>query len=158
MFDIGQFRNLIVIPALSELQLYSKEAEELMVFTCAAESDGGRLLAQIKGPALGVYQCEPTTHHDIWRNFIFRRQSLMAILSLNFDVSKIPANDRLIYDLKYATAICRIHYYRMPGALPKADDIDGIWSYYKEFYNTNLGKAKKEKAIEAYYRFLKKPQ
>jgi hypothetical protein len=63
MFNITQFRELLIRPVLDSLQMYSKDAEELLVFTCAAESNGGTYLHQVKGPALGIYQCEPSTSH-----------------------------------------------------------------------------------------------
>lgn len=155
MLDIDQFRQYVLSPALSQLQMYSKDAEELLVFTCATESDGGTLLHQINGPAMGIFQCEPNTHNDIWRNFIFNRSDIIAKLTMNFDVPRIPDLSRLVCDLKYATAICRIHYFRVKDKIPAAGDIDAIWDYYKLYYNTPKGKAKKDKAIAAYYRFTK---
>ena len=44
MFDCSQFRSLIIEPVLSKMQVYSKDAEEILVFTCAAESLGGHYL------------------------------------------------------------------------------------------------------------------
>ena len=73
MFLHNQLRELIITPALSKLQLYSKDAEELLIFTCAVESDGGTYLKQIKGPALGIYQMEPRTYNDIWQNYMRNR-------------------------------------------------------------------------------------
>lgn len=156
MFDIAQFRQYLILPSLSLLQLYSKEAEELLVFTCAAESDGGYLLHQINGPALGIYQCEPDTHNDLWRNFIIQHNNILTQLSMNFFVPRIPEASRLIGDLMYATAICRLHYFRVKESLPNAEDVDAIWAYYKKYYNTLKGKAQKDKAIKAYNQFTKK--
>ncbi len=153
MFIIEQFRNYILKPSLSLLQLYSDDAEELLVFTCAVESDGGALFKQVGGPALGIFQCEPNTHNDLWRNFIFNEHKLISLLALNFACPKIPDVNRLIYDLNYATAIARLHYYRIKSPLPKADDIDAIYDYYKQYYNTPAGKSTKTKSIAAYKRF-----
>lgn len=158
MFNIQQFRESIIVPVLSKLQMYSKEAEELLVFTCAAESLGGTLLTQVKGPALGIYQCEPNTHMDIWKNYIYNRQSLVAILGLNFACNNVPQPERLVYDIGYATAICRLHYMRVKENLPNVEDIDGIWEYYKKYYNTELGKATKDESIAKYRAFLGKPK
>ena len=65
MLNIAQFRDLIVKSTLNDLLLYSEDAEELLVFTCAVESLGGTYLQQVKGPALGIYQMEPVTYNDI---------------------------------------------------------------------------------------------
>lgn len=153
MFRCSQFRTLIIEPVLSKLQVYSKEAEELLVFTCAAESLGGTFLAQVNGPALGVYQMEPLTHDDIWTNFIKNRNSMAMLMSLHHSCHKVPLPSRLIWDLHYATAMARIHYLRCPGKIPR--DTDAIWEYYKKYYNTVKGKATKEESIKKYETFIK---
>lgn len=155
MLDCSQFRSLIVEPVLSKLRVYSKSAEELLVFTCAAESLGGTLLQQVKGPALGIYQMEPNTYSDIWVNYIRNRNQLATLMALHFGCSRVPEVERLIYDLHFATAMSRIHYLRMPGKLPDAKDTDGIWDYYKKYYNTEKGKAKKEDSIKKYQDFIR---
>jgi len=155
MIDCTQFRSLIIEPVLSRLQLYSKEAEEVLVFTCAVESNGGTFVHQVKGPALGIFQIEPNTYTDIWINFIRSRNQLATLMALHFGCNKIPDLDRLIYDLHFATAMARIHYLRVRPVMPKANDIDGIWDYYKKYYNTEKGKAKKEESIKKYQDFIK---
>lgn len=155
MLDCSQFRSLIIEPVLSKLRLYSKGAEELLVFTCAAESLGGTLLQQIKGPALGIYQMEPNTYSDIWSNFIRARNQLATLMALHFGCNRVPEIERLIYDLHFATAMTRIHYLRMPGNIPDAKDVDGLWDYYKKYYNTDKGKAKKEESIKKYQDFIR---
>lgn len=155
MLDCSQFRSLIIEPILSKLQIYSKDAEELLVFTCAAESLGGTLLHQIKGPALGIYQMEPNTYTDIWVNFIRARNQLATLMALHMGCNRIPEVERMIYDLHFATAMARIHYLRHNGKLPKHDDVDAIWEYYKKYYNTVKGKATKEESIKKYQQFIK---
>lgn len=154
MLDNEQLRTYIIAPALASLQLYSKDAEELLVFTCAVESDGGTYVQQKNGPAVGIYQCEPNTHNDIWRNYILRRNQLVTQLAMNFNVNGVPDARRLVTDLAYATAICRIHYLRISDKIPSCTDVDAIWAYYKKFYNTEKGKAKKEASIQKYTAFL----
>ncbi len=155
MFNLSQFRKSIIVPALSDLQMYSDEAEELLVFTAATESLGGTLLTQVKGPALGAYQMEPNTYTDIWTNFIRYKSNIVSILALNFDAGKIPSPNRMVYDLRFATAMARIHYFRVQEPLPPKDDVQAIWEYYKAHYNTPLGKAKKDKCIADYQGWLK---
>lgn len=155
MIDNKQLRELIIKPALDGLQMYSIEAEEILVFTCACESLGGTYLKQIKGPALGIYQMEPTTYTDIWQNYIKNQGGLVNLLTLNFSCHNMPLPERMIYDLKFATVMARLHYRRRKEPLPKATDIDAIWEYYKKYYNTPLGKAEKEASIKHYQKFLK---
>ncbi|HMX99609.1 MAG TPA: hypothetical protein PKL69_09125 [Agitococcus sp.] len=155
MIDNKQLRELIIKPSLDLLQMYSAEAEELLVFTCACESLGGTYLKQIKGPALGIYQMEPATYTDIWQNYIKNHGMVVNLLTLNFACHNMPLPERMIYDLRFATAMARLHYRRRKEPLPKATDIDGIWEYYKKFYNTHLGKAEKESSIKHYQKYIK---
>lgn len=151
MLDHNQLRQYIIQPTLDKLQEFSHNAAEMLVFTCAAESDGGTFLHQIKGNALGIYQCEPATHQDIWTNYLCRNSKLMMLMALHLDVQPSPNNhERLIYDLRYATAIARFHYRRVPEHLPNKDDIEGMYEYYKQFYNTSSGKSTKDKSIKNY--------
>jgi hypothetical protein len=134
--------------------MYSKAAVELMVFTCAAESNGGTYLKQIKGPAVGIYQMEPATYNDIWARFIRKRGDIGLLLSSQFDVFKLPDETRMIYDLNFATAMARIHYARVPLSLPEAGDDEAIWEYYKKYYNTPAGKAQREECLKKYYDYI----
>ena len=152
MINTQQLRDYVITPALSKLNSYSKAAEELLVFTCATESNGGEYIHQIQGPALGIYQCEPATHTDMWRNYIVHHSRYVSMLTLKFNVNGVPAAERLITDLDYATAICRIHYLRVREALPDGRDPEAMYEYYKKYYNTHLGRATKKKSIDAYLR------
>jgi hypothetical protein len=134
--------------------MYSEDAEELLVFTCAVESDGGTYLKQVNGPALGIYQMEPNTYNDIWHNYIIPKNSLFMVLLSNFNVISMPEEDRLIYDLRYATLMARIHYVRVLEKLPQASDTLAIWQYYKKYYNTPNGAATRDESIEKYRKFL----
>lgn len=153
MLDINQFRDCIIKSTLNDLHLYSPEAEELLVFTCATESYGGTYIKQTNGPALGIYQMEPETYTDVWANYLHNRNNLRMILITNFDVTRIPTPDRMIYDLRYATAMARIFYSRFKEPLPNIDDIDNIWWYYKKFWNTDKGRADKISSVNAYCEF-----
>lgn len=153
MLNCSQFRSLIINPVLSKLQVYSKDAEELLVFTCATESDGGHYIHQVGGQALGIYQMEPNTHTDIWVNFIRNNNRLATLMTIHFGCNKVPDPDRLIYDLAYATAMARIHYMRVSVDLPDASDSQALWEYYKEHYNTFNGKAEKLDSLNKYKAF-----
>lgn len=155
MINYMQLKELIIKPTLDLLQMYSVDAEELLVFTCACESLGGTYLKQIKGPALGIYQMEPNTYTDIWQNYIKNHGMIVNLLTLNFQCHNMPLPERMIYDLRYATAMARIHYRRVKEGLPPANDVNKIWEYYKKYYNTPLGKAEQEESIKHYRKFLK---
>lgn len=154
MLNIEQFRELIVKSTLNDLQLYSKNAEELLIFTCATESMGGTYLKQIKGPALGIYQMEPNTYNDIWQNYLKFNMSIVMKFMTSFHVAFMPPEERMIYDLRFATAMARFHYRRVDEPLPPHDNIGAIWEYYKKYYNTPLGKADREHSIKQYELFV----
>jgi hypothetical protein len=154
MVNVHQLRELIIKPALEDLQMLSDDAVELLVFTCAVETMGGSFLKQINGPALGIYQMEPDTYHDIWQNYLIGKSSLYMRLHTNFDVSRIPDEYRLIYDLRFATAMARIHYARVPEVLPQKQDVCALFDYYKKYYNTNQGAAQPTLSIAKYQTYI----
>jgi hypothetical protein len=160
-FDPIQAREIIVRPVLQYLDPaipYSTAAENLLLGTMAQESRMGMYVKQIGGgPALGIYQCEPATHADLWQNFIMQRPALnnmLLMLSLSRTMI-IPHEEDLIYSLKYATAVCRVHYWRVKEPLPAHDDIHGLACQYKTYYNTHLGKATVTEFINNYMKYVR---
>ena len=95
MLNIKQLREFIIKPALYDLVMYSPEAEELLVFTCAVESKGCSYIKQIEGPALGIYQMEPATYNDLWQNYIKNKGSLILIMISNSKLASCPMNSAL---------------------------------------------------------------
>lgn len=143
MIAIKHFRECIIRPALDQLKLYSVAAEELLVITAAQESLGGTYLAQSdvkgypKGPAMGIYQMEPATYMDLYQNFLAYHTLWLDRLTPGEIAA--PNVGRMVYDLKYATMIARLNYYRVKEALPQ--DFEGQIRYYKKYWNTELGAA-----------------
>jgi hypothetical protein len=154
MFDITQFREDILIPAMQALQIHGEPIRELLVFTCAVESNGGTYLKQIKGNALGIYQIEPNSFTDLWYNYIIRKPDIVNMLSLNLNINRIPAPHDLISNLTLATVCCAL-YYQSKNAKPTSLDENELWDIYKTLYNTVDGKAEKEPSIKAYRKFIK---
>ena len=153
--NLSQLREYVVVPALQQLGMYSLAAEQLVLGTIAQESHGSYLKQLGKGPALGLIQMEPATHKDLWLNFIkYKRAIRHALLMMtsdsvdeSYDVNGWPDHVALIWNLRYAIAMCRVHYYRRPEALPKANDIKALGSYWKNHYNTSLGAGTVEEFI-----------
>lgn len=151
MINLQQFRIEVVRPTLQHCRLWSPAAERLMLGTAAVES-GLEYLRQIGGgPALGLYQVEPNTRHDIHANFLPYRAALREkVGELMFD--GMDLNRQLVVNLAYSTAIARIVYFRKPQALPDEDDTAGLAAYWKKHFNTPLGKgdpAKFEKLMKS---------
>ena len=155
-----QLKDSIIIPVLNSFEGYdacSESAVNLLLGTAAVESDMGEYLHQIKGPALGIYQMEPATVNDIYVHYLHYRPSLMKIID-RYKISMVDMNN-LVGNLYYATAMARVHYLRVAEALPKADDIEGLASYWKRYYNTSKGAHSFEDACEKfvtkYYRYMR---
>jgi hypothetical protein len=140
-------REFIIKPALKELGMWSDIAENLVAGTCAVESNMGMYLKQKGGgPALGIYQMEPATHTDIWENFIAHRHTLVDKIGY----SKMPHPKTLVYDLDYATKMCRIHYFRQSEPLPIDNSVEKLGQYWKNHYNTIKGAGTVEKFVRSY--------
>lgn len=156
-----QLRELVVRPTLQYLDPvipYSETAVELLMMTAAHESHLGEYIAQVGGPALGIYQMEPATRKDIWKNFLMYRDGLsVKLANLEPDISVVSP---LITNLTYATAMARVHYFRVPEALPEGclqneETFRKLAAYAKKYYNTELGKATEEDYYEAYMRLCR---
>lgn len=152
--DAQQLRDLIRrVLKQADLIKYEDERDvELLMLTAAVESNLGQYIRQKGGgPALGIFQMEPDTEQDIWRNYIANRKELdWSVVDY---CTNIQDDSELEWNLAYAILMARIHYLRKPGKIPPADDIEGLADYYKRHYNTHLGKSTVEKAIVKYNKY-----
>jgi hypothetical protein len=146
-------QEYIIIPVLREFKMWSSSAEKLIIGTSAIETNLGTYLHQITGPALGIYQCEPNTHIDLW-NYINKKPFIKAKVEEVFGINKLPNRSKLIGNLFYATFICRLHYWRIPEALPAFNDIEGLAKYWKKYYNTKKGKGTVKGFIDNYHKYI----
>lgn len=156
-----QVRIHVIRPTLQQLALWSPAAENLVCGTAAHESGGFRYIDQVTGPdderlgpAFGLYQIEPATHDDLVETFVKWRPAIAS--GLEALAALAPSRHRqLATNLCYATAICRLIYYRRPEALPAADDLPGLAAFWKRFYNTALGKGTEAQFILHYNAYCK---
>ena len=85
----NQYREVIIDTLQKFEQLggakFSTDAVELLMMIAAHESLMGKYIKQVNGPALGLFQMEPVTHDDLYKNFISKNQSL------DFAVSKFES-------------------------------------------------------------------
>jgi len=153
MLDIRQFRENIIRPALNAINATGDAAENLLIGTAIQESHL-RYIRQLQdGPARGFFQMEPATHDDIWANFLRYRAELSENVK-KLLVGGEPDVTQLEWNLLYAAAMCRVHYMRVPHALPAANDIPGLAAYWKQYYNTPLGKGTEKEFEENYERYI----
>lgn len=144
----------IIRDCITRLGLHSEVAVELLMGTCAVESNFGTYNKQLgDGPALGVFQMEPATMRDIWDNYINYRAELKRLLASEFGM--IRADEcRLQYDIEYSIVMARLKYRRSKYLLPyNSTDIEGLAEAWKRDYNTYLGKGKTSEFISKYKKY-----
>jgi len=139
--DPSQLKFLLIEPVLRELGLFSVAALNLLLGTAMVESNLMYIRQLPRGPALGLYQCEPATHDDIW-TWLDPQAELRSKVS-GFVIRRwpLPPPADLLVDALYATVICRMHYWRVPEPLPPSENAAALSSYHKRYYNTYLGAA-----------------
>lgn len=162
MFDPDQFREMVIQPALDKLPtvMQGRISEDLLMGTAAHESKLGTYLRQVKGPALGVFQIEPATHKDLYVNYLAFRPQLRRVLLSNAhrecsdpDLNSLKwgkLHDELATNLIYAAMVARVIYYRAPEALPSSNNPQELGEYWKEHYNTKLGRGTVDKFIASW--------
>ncbi|WP_411992548.1 hypothetical protein [Agarivorans sp. DSG3-1] len=149
------FRTQVIKPVLLKIGGPNLAAEELLLGTAVQESLNFMYRRQVGGgPAKGYFQMEPATHDDIWDNFLKYRKGLAKdvisfLSSPNANkITELENND------KYAAAMARVHYMRVPAALPKAGDIKAQANYWKQYYNTPLGKGLPHEYIDKWNKYV----
>ncbi|WP_425404641.1 hypothetical protein [Hwanghaeella sp.] len=147
-----QFARLVVRPALKTLDLWSPAAERLVLGTALVESNLDYIEQIGGGPALGFFQMEPDTANDIWRNYLAYRPDLLAKVMV-LSVSDIDRTAQLAGNAYFGAALCRVHYFRVPAALPAVNDSAGLAAYWKQHYNTAKGAGTPAKFLQALERF-----
>ena len=158
--NTNHFRIYIIRPALEAVALHSQWAENLLLGTALQES---RLefLHQLNGPALGFYQMEPATHDDLWNNWIKYRPDMedkaRGFISATPAMSvpgvfEHPQPSQMIWNLRYATVMCRLHYYRASFNIPNADKPAELGAVWKRVYNTYKGAGTVDQFVQNYRR------
>lgn len=145
-----QLRFYVVRPTLEAIDLWSLAAENLLIGTALQESRCHYLKQLGKGPALGIYQFEPATYHDLYANFLAYQPKLRDVIN---SLAIAPRSEiDLIGNLRYATGIARAHYRRSKYPLPDANDALSLARMWKQVYNTPLGAGSVEEALPHFER------
>lgn len=142
----NELREQIIRPVLKSMDMWSEEAEDLLLGTAIHESDGLKRITQYgSGPALSYYQMEPATLHDLYENYLKYQPEKQKLLD-KFKAPGLAQADNLRMNVAYATAAARLHYYRSPHIIPKSLEAQAVM--WKDVYNTHLGKGTTEQYIE----------
>lgn len=159
MINVEQFRTLVVQPVLKHMATWqptinSPAAENLLVGTAVQESHLTYLKQLGAGPALGVMQIEPSTHDDVWGNYLDYRQEA-AKMMLEFSVGNDHSADQLPWNLAYSVAMARMVFWRQPSAMPSdSNDLEALGGYWKAHYNTAGGAGTTEEWVANYQTYV----
>lgn len=156
-YNLTQFSNLIG-RVITAQELFSPVALNLLLGTAAVESAFGTYLVQIGGgPARGVFQMEPATEKDIWKNYLYmgRVEKRAAIYNIS-SVRSYANNGALEWNIAYGICMSRLHYRRIAEPFPAADDVEGLGWYWDVHYNRNPLKGTVKQFVEAYERYVTK--
>ena len=109
-----QLREQVIAPALAKIELCTPAAVKLLLGTACVESQCGEYIKQMgTGPALGIFQIEPATYHDLQCNFLEYRPELKAKLMALY-CEGMSAEENLTCNLMFQAAVCSLIYYRAP--------------------------------------------
>jgi len=142
--DLGQLKRDIVAPVCQALALPGDLAARtaFMAGIASVESNAAEL-EQNGGPALGLWQMEPTTHDDCWQNFLLARHALggvcLGYLPARFNGRPVGNAIAMVESLAYACALAAVRFYRSPIALPPFGDPAAMNAAWKAGYNTPSG-------------------
>ena len=155
--DCQQLQDVIVRPTLIALGQWSLSAVNLLLGTCAQESQMGKYLVQQKigmRGGIGIYQMQAPAFNTTWDRMIssnlLMRQKLFNLLGYSVK----PQPERLASDLLLATAMCRLYYLAINVALPQPDDINGLAHYWKIYYNSPIGSGTTAEFVENYKNYV----
>lgn len=123
-------------------------AEELLLMIAAHESHMGKYLRQVGGgPALGIWQMEPATYEDCWKNVVPRKPYWAQQLTQLGGGMATPS--RLANEHALAAAMARLQIWRHAEALPDAGNLEALGRYAKKYWN-GPGKATSGMYVQAY--------
>lgn len=145
-FEAEEIPGIARLVCRSLLKHETDNEVRLLVGTAAAESSLQHRRQRGGGPARGLWQMEPATAHDIFKNYLIHRPRRYAkLMALMLCMSDVPIWTPALIDLEthlehndiFACAMCRIHYLRVPEAIPET--VEQQARYWKQYYNTPLG-------------------
>ena len=138
---VPHLKDEVVRPALALMgPAYSTEAAVSLVTGTALVETNASYLKQIAGPALGLFQMEPTTLFDIWDRWLKLpeqaglRSRLIETIPIVSDIET-----QVVFDMRFAAIMCRCKYRMSEAALPAVGDPLGMCKFWKAAYNTATG-------------------
>lgn len=132
-----QLKKAVITILMKSNLTITDEIVDMIVETACVESECGKYIQQINGPACGIFQIEPNTAKDIINNYTNYRPLYKNLLN-NYYIKSLTLEQNLCYNLAYQIIICRMFYLRIKEAIPST--VEERAKYWKKYYNTLLGK------------------
>jgi len=157
--DPLQLRDYVVRPALAKLGLPGGAIAEMLVMGTAAQESGLQYIHQLgKGPALSLWQIEPSTATDALDRCSEAVQVALHALGLPSPHSEqwkdwgsiLPGN------LYLSAAMCRLIYYLKPFKLRLDEEVTiaRLARVWKLYYNTPLGAGTEAQFVSNWRKYL----
>ena len=154
MLDVNHFENLILVPTLRAIDLYSESAVNLLLGTAVQESRLTYLKQKGGGPALGLFQIEPATLDDIYFRYLKREDKKELLGRVQQFTTAQDVRDQVIGNIPFAVVIARVRYLMVPEPLPAYDDLQALAGYWKKYFNSPAGKGEVHEFVENYNRYV----
>ncbi len=156
MINLRQYKEHVLLPVLTALEMNTPAAVDLMVGTALQESQLHYLVQLEGGPGIGFYQMEPATAEDIVYRYAQNkphdfRIRVMGAVPLGGPVwllSPLELKKELTINLALQVLLARLKYYMVPDPIP--DELIGQARYWKQHYNTPLGAGTEDQYIANY--------
>ena len=137
------------IDAICELLPNKDDRRVLMIATAYQETKMGRY----KDPSTnrngeGLFQFDPSIIEDTLSR---TKKRIRARLEEKFDIDLDEVTHKNLNNMPLIqTILAALKYWIVPEPLPNKNDFDGMWNYYKIYFNSIKGKATKEEFRDAY--------
>lgn len=144
----SHFKKYWLRPILHDAEMWSPEAEKLLMMTAAMESQFLYVRQLGNGPARGFFQMEPATFADLLQRL---KNNPDRLRRLEYQIDPLLDFEQCLErDVTVMVLSCRYLYAEVPAALPSVCDDEGMWNYYKKHWNTRQGDTTREEFFAAW--------
>ena len=138
---VNDLRELIVRPALEQLNEWSQSAEDLLLGTAAQESKLGFRMRSGHDNGQGLYNISARAHLKIWDEYLVKDPELASRLrglASQHQFLKSPHTE-LIYNLSYASGVAWMIYKRCHLKLPDKASVHELANFWLNYYRAKDG-------------------
>lgn len=157
--EATQILDLVITPTNKELGLWSPSADRIVVCTFQTETQFDAVRQDLGlrkyGAGYGLGQMERPTYQSHIKHMTERNPELKKLILKICLLDDFPEVEALTWHDKLMVCMTRYHYKRVPEPLPDVNDLPGMASYWKRFYNTTKGAGTVEKFIKDCKQFFK---